>query len=401
MKIGLYGIYGLYNYGCEAIVRGAYDIIKRINPKAKIIYFSFRAEEDKKIINDLDIEIVQLSDDRRFLTRATNVLFTKVQIPYRIGKKSYDQVIESVDVVFSIGGDLYTIPAYLRKQDRYFHYNNIVQFGRYAIAHGKKIIVFGASVGPFGDYKPAKRYYLNHLQDVDLIIAREEKCIEYLRGENIEKNVVFMPDPAFAVRLENSVEEEKKYIGINISPLSLSELYGAASKEKMTIMAGLISKLQREVGYEVMMVPHVMSPESEEDNDFIFMKRIWELLPEEVKKNVVVTKPGSFLEAKLLLRKCKMLISARMHCAINAICENVPTLLLSYSDKSKGMARFVYGNDDWCIALDNIENELVPMAKEMIEQENAIKDRLKNRNQEILCMFEFGESKERLERNIT
>jgi len=40
MRIGLYGIGGVYNFGCEAIVRGAYKVIQGLYPGADIVYFS-------------------------------------------------------------------------------------------------------------------------------------------------------------------------------------------------------------------------------------------------------------------------------------------------------------------------------------------------------------------------
>ena len=222
MKIGLYGIYGLYNYGCEAIVRGTYCILKKINPNVQIIYFSMQANEDKKILKDLDIDIIQLTDNRTLLIRAINVVCMRSNIPHRFGKTSYRQIVNECDVVFSIGGDLYTIPLYLRKQNKYPYYNNIVQFGNYVHKRNRKMVVFGASIGPFGCYKKARDYYFTNLKEMNLIVAREEKCIDYLKEGGIEEKVIFMPDPAFAVSLKEELQSTRpEYIGINLSPLSV------------------------------------------------------------------------------------------------------------------------------------------------------------------------------------
>lgn len=35
MNIGLYGIYGVYNFGCEAIVRGTVQFIERVYPEVR------------------------------------------------------------------------------------------------------------------------------------------------------------------------------------------------------------------------------------------------------------------------------------------------------------------------------------------------------------------------------
>ena len=53
MRIGLYGILGVYNFGCEAIVRGACQLIQRLYPEAQIIYFTYSYDYDKEALQDL------------------------------------------------------------------------------------------------------------------------------------------------------------------------------------------------------------------------------------------------------------------------------------------------------------------------------------------------------------
>ena len=43
----LHGIGGVYNYGCEAIVRGTEQIIRKEYPTADIIYASRRPIDDR------------------------------------------------------------------------------------------------------------------------------------------------------------------------------------------------------------------------------------------------------------------------------------------------------------------------------------------------------------------
>ena len=92
---------------------------------------------------------------------------------------------------------------------------------------------------------------------------------------------------------------------------------------------------------------------------------------------------GGFLGIKKQLRECKIVISARMHCAINAVCENVPTIFLSYSQKSIGMCKYVYGDDKWVILLNEIQTNLIEKAKEMLDDRETIIQVLSRRNREI------------------
>ena len=55
----LIGIGGVYNYGCEAIVRGTVNILKTINPNVHISYASYNYEDDVRRLADCDIRIVK------------------------------------------------------------------------------------------------------------------------------------------------------------------------------------------------------------------------------------------------------------------------------------------------------------------------------------------------------
>ena len=42
-----------------------------------------------------------------------------------------------------------------------------------------------------------------------------------------------------------------------------------------------------------------------------------------------------------------------MHCAINALTARVPTILLSYSAKAKGMCNYVYGSNKFVLPISD------------------------------------------------
>lgn len=401
MNIGLYGIGGVYNYGCEAIVRGTVKILKLIDPKCHIIYYSRRANEDRKQLKDINIDIYQISHQLSIFSRAINKLLRIANINYRLLADDIGRMCNECDVLISIGGDIYTIPEYIRKQDIYPYYNKIVQFGDDIIRNGKKLIIFGASVGPFGNYKRANTYYFNHLRKVDLIISREEISLEYLKKNKVKENVCFLPDPAFFVNDDNcdtyKDTDNMEYIGINLSPLSLREMYGGVTLEHKKRLAMLINEISRKTNLKIMLIPHVISPLNTMDNDLIFLSEIAQMIDDDIKCNIkVIDDAGGFIQIKKYLRQCKIVIAARMHCAINAMCESVPTILLSYSEKAKGMAKFVYGSYEWVLSMDNIEDELINKIELMIQKRDDIHDYLYKRINEIRNIEQFEDGLNRL-----
>ena len=253
MTVGLYGIYGTYNFGCEAIVRGAVKFIKEKIVDCEIVYFSYSYEYDRRALCDLDIEIVPVENNRNIFLRAINKALGMANIEKRIFTIPFEKIISQIDIIFSIGGDIYTIPAYLREREKYPYYNSLIDFCNRAISHGKKVIVYGASVGPFGEYKKAVNYYVKNLSKYEKILCREQDSVDYLRSLGL-KNMKFFPDPAFTVRLEQPEEVEKNYIGVNLSPLSLNETNGSYGEKEVKSMALLMDRLILMLYLKILMI---------------------------------------------------------------------------------------------------------------------------------------------------
>ena len=80
-----------------------------------------------------------------------------------------------------------------------------------------------------------------------------------------------------------------------------------------------------------------------------------------------------------------IVIAARMHCAINALAAQVPTLLIAYSQKAMGMCQYVYGSGDWVLPLSEFAKEdvLEDKARALKNQESKVRDYLSKRIPEI------------------
>ncbi len=401
--VTLYGIGGLYNYGCEAIVRGTVALLRVVSPDVRVRYVTPRADDDSRRVADLGIEVEPLHAGRRgFFIRAANKFATALCIPFDSTKEDYERVLAGTDLLVSIGGDIYTIPAYKRKKARYPYFNRLVRAGELAMEHGIPEIVIGASIGPFGNYAPAVRYYADHLNKMDLICCRESKSIDYLATIGVGSNVCLLADPAFFVEggSTDSNDDGKRYLGINLSPLSLYELAGGVTDEDCKRLAGLISRLMDQAGLPAMFIPHVLSPD-DGDNDLLFLQRVHAAMDASHQAEAVVVEPDGFLDAKTYLRKCRFVIAARMHCAVNAICEGVPTILLSYSQKSLGMCEFVYGSSRWVLPLGEAETELPGKLRDLVAEEDAVRKQLEGRMVEIRVAAYNSDSFERLRCLVT
>ena len=388
-RIAIYGIGGLYNYGCEAIIRGTVKYIKRVYGNDIIItYYSRNYCMDKTVTDEIGINIQNIGRKPSFFRRGISKVIDILRLPIvPFYRKEFENIINNSDIIFSVGGDIYTIPEHERKKNKYRYANYLVEFGEKAIECGKKVVIFGASIGPFGNQDAAIKYYKRHFNRVDMIICRENESVEYLNSLGIRNNVYFLPDPAFLVCGEYTATE-RKYIGVNLSELSIHELYGKVTNEHILHITELLAEVIKNTDYPLMLIPHVLSPYTSEDNDLEFLSKVFDALPQKIKNRVTLVVPNSFVDAKKYLSQCRIVISARMHCAVNSIIEGTPAIFLAYSQKSIGMAKFIYGNDDWCVPLKCMENELVTVVKDALKNYSTIKKYIDSRNIEIKEIYE-------------
>ncbi len=383
LNILLIGIGGVYNYGCEAIVRGTEKIIHREYPDAKIIYASRRVADDIMRLKGSDIHIVERGQFRRY--SAKNICRKLLSL---VGFK-WGPMVESlallkdVDAVFSIGGDIYTL-------DSNGDYSmSFPKFGDAVEKQGIPYILWGASVGPFTENPKVEKSLAGHLRGLSLITARERATVDYLQELGVCNNVVSCADPAYVVAGEIKTgakgQGDKFLIGINLSPLSIHYTDSSeedAIHEQAKIIEGLITAFDA----RIVLIPHVVSDFNEGDDDLRYLGKVKRAIVSKHQGSVALLDTDlGFVGVKQELIKCDVVIAARMHCAINALAAYVPVILLAYSRKAVGMCQYVYGNDDWVLSLNMFAQKglLEEKVSSMKNHESSIRDYLRKRIPEI------------------
>lgn len=380
-RILLHGIGGVYNYGCEAIVRGTEIILHEIWPDAIVKYASPRPEDDRKRLKNVNIEIVPKVKYPRYsmrnIYRRTALTIGLPWYPLRY----HTDWLDDCDAVLSIGGDLFNLwPSGGYNRD-------LVPFGEAVLKKQKKLVLWGASVGPFDKNKRVKELFRKHLSKMDLIASRESMSVDYLEKIGIKDTVVSCADPAFAILPEKNIPRNNSLrIGINLSPLSL--LFTEDIDKRRLLKANqakVIEEMACEFNSEIILLPHVVCDFSKEDDDFRYLQDIKSMMSRDVADRVrVLDGDVGFLGTKSEILKCDIVISARMHCAINSIAAGVPTILLSYSQKSIGMAKYIYGDTRWVMPVGQ-ENSgrLLSLVRDMLSEQESIRQHLQRRQDDI------------------
>ena len=84
----------------------------------------------------------------------------------------------------------------------------------------------------------------------------------------------------------------------------------------------------------------------------------------------------------------RFFIGARTHATIAAYSSYVPTMVLGYSIKSRGIAKDLFGEEKLVLGINDISNteKLTKGFDELLRDEESIKTTLKNRIPEIKKM---------------
>ena len=363
VTVYLYGIGGIYNYGCEAMIRAISRKIKSEHPLADIIYKTYNYEYDSKQLANCDTVVVsQLevhaknSSINHKLKRGIKYIKKKIGIAKEKDRLPYNtNWLEKCDYLIIIGGDVFDLlPGQTKSYD-----NERIWASKVAKKNNAKIILWGISVGNFESNMVAKKMLIDYFTNVvDVAIIRDKKSLEYLQKNGVT-NAYICADPAFMLREDQTSvinNYSEKILGVNLSPLANRYLKIEKDDEEWPeVWSNILENIYKKYNYKKMiLLPHVVNENKPSDDDYSYLEKIALLLTQKDVNVEMAPRDIGFIGIKKYIVQCNLVISARMHCSVNAITCGVPTLFLSYSPKSIGMCEFVYGNSSYVIDMNNL-----------------------------------------------
>ena len=329
---------GSGNHGCEALVR---TIAKACEiDRNRLGVYSYRPNEDTRF-NTLDVVKYFKKSD----LKADELLDG-----YREGT-----------VALSIGGDNYCgypIPQ-LAKYNRDFH------------ARGVKTALIGCSIEP-DNLKHGE--IVGDLCQFDLITARETITYEALKKMGINKNLHLIPDSAFLLpKKSTNVKLRAKTVGINVGSMVSN---GVGENIVYKNVVKLVKYILEETDYNMVFISHVTQ---DFNDDYAIMKDIFNRIGDTTGRVRLIGAQYSAMELKDIISQCYALVAARTHCSIAAYSTGVPTLVLGYSVKSRGIAKDIFGTDkDYVKNVHGLkdDDELIGAFKWLDKNCNKIKKEL-------------------------
>lgn len=354
----LYAHGGSKNHGCEAIARTTYGMLN-----GSFTLYSQAPEEDRQYGLDqlMDVQSCGEQVQRYSLRHIASKLSRKcaescAQYRYREFLK------DAKGLCLSIGGDNYC-----------YGYQWLMTVNRAAIANGAKTALWACSIEPDSLRDPA---LLADLRSYSMITARESLTYEALMHAGITERTYLYPDPAFTLPAKK-VQLPKGFcdgntIGLNLSPLIMSceTKKGAAYRNFETLIESLIQTTDMQIA----LIPHVVWSTND---DRIPLKALYERFADTGR--VLMISDADAETLKGVIAHCRFFIGARTHATIAAYSSCVPTLVVGYSVKAKGIAKDLFGTfDSYVLPVQNLsrENELVDAFAWLQEHEAEIRTHL-------------------------
>ena len=351
----------LNNRGSEALIRGLVEIIKgSTSEETDITVIS----KEKSIVNKERIEYVdryvwRYHDVKTLAVYSKILRGLKILGLYKYNDRPFSHLQEYVacaDTIIVVGADNYC---------GYGIFNEMHTFTMWMKSICKGEIWFY-------DCSIEKKYISNEVRkDLNLyngITVRESISQRELTGEGVLVPVYFIPDPAFVMKPEKrewrgayGVQDEEPYVVVNLSNLIIENTWGGNRESILKNYRNLIFYIRDEMDYKVVLLPHVMG-----GADLSMLKELKQSFLEDSGVVLFSEENISAPELKYIIGGSQFVVTARTHASIAAYSERIPTLVVGYSIKSKGIAEDLFGEWEHFVlpveklkAPDNLKNAFI------------------------------------------
>ena len=372
-----------YNHGCEAIVRSTVDLLNLEKEKTLLFSNNIQGDLDYKLdditrVEPINETPVEHNSPLGIVYRAWSHLYSDHEKMYYrfFGKKRYEYMYDRGKIAISIGGDNYCYPDQIEKLATRNYWLNKT---------GTKTILWGATLSE----KFMTPDVIEDLNRYSLIHVRESDSLELLKKHSVKTEIILAPDPAFALKPEETEWPHcsKDIIGINISPFVFN-----CSENDMGLKnyISMLNWILKDTDFDIALIPHVVYPHTNND-DVLLATKLKSYFIEEPR--VFVVEDGyNCCQLKSLISKCRAFVGARTHATIAAYSTGVPTLVVGYSEKSIGIAKDLFGTaEGYVCSVQNMENEnqLLNDFKNLLANEKSVRSFLTDRIPEYVADHKY------------
>ncbi len=355
------------NHGCEALTRSLHKIFRNNH---NITFASLNVSEDKNYIKNNNFKFTTLE----YLPSKNSISYLSYRIKQHLNysderyfKFKYSKFLNNIspsNIYISIGGDNYSYKG--------AEWLEILSSG--IKKNGGNIILLGCSILE----NITESNLINNLNEYNIICTRESISYSALKKLNLKSSLYNIPDPAFQLDRKNLPLPdgfiEGNTVGINVSPMIIS--YEKNKGKTLENYINLMQHIIYNTNMNIALIPHVVWSHND---DRIPLQLLYDRFKETGR--VVMIEDCNAEELKGYIARCRFMVVARTHASIAAYSTCVPTLVVGYSVKAKGIAKDIFGTyENYVIPVQSLSNkeDLTKSFCWLQENETSIKNHLDN-----------------------
>ncbi|MCM1144047.1 MAG: polysaccharide pyruvyl transferase family protein [Blautia sp.] len=350
IKLVIQGASGLKNSGDEAILQ---SMLQQLEPEYDITVITFHVAYSER-------------------------MHPKVKF-VAMGSRECRKAVEDCDIFVLGGGGLLQDETSIYNVSRWLRYLTL------CIRKGKKTYLYANSIGPvrFGINRILIQRWLKRVTRITL---RDELSLQLLKSMGIRENVEVTADPVFSLRREENVDVSRfalpeKYAVICVRhwydthpfiPVSLCTKLHIRSRNNrknyhnyIKNIAWLADYIIRKYHLPVVFLPFLYGRDNHVMEDVSRLMKADSVIVEDE-----YLKP---LEALEIIAGSELLVGMRLHSIIYGAVSEVPTLIISYSMKVKGMAEYMRMGK-YVLHVDGLKHsEIAVVLSEIMKNKEQIK----------------------------
>lgn len=364
----------MYNRGSEALIRGLTTICKKYYKDAYITLVSGEENFSSGInIENVDSYCKKINYSSKSVMHYIVAVLKRIKMKKLIVKLQYSKlkkIAQGQDIIIIIGADNYDITYGIQEQMNELH--------TYLRKNTKaKMILYDCSIAERDITDTLKR----DLKNFDIVTVRETISRDNIKDIIKENKLYVFPDPAFVmaseeVKLPEVFNKGTGVVGINVSNLITSPKYGSKSEDILNAYTNMIDYILANTEKNIVLIPHVMN-----NADLGTLSKLYERYSNNNRIYLITDETLNAKQLKYIISKCDLYVGARTHSTIAAYSTNVPTLVLGYSIKSKGIAKDIFGTyDNYVLPVANLDSDqyLVNGFKWLYSNQENIRETLSN-----------------------
>lgn len=364
-----------FNRGSEALVRGLVKACKNADKSCEIYLTSSEKNFAQKIKIDGITEYIEKFTYTRdsfvgFFWIGIAKVFKARKLDIKMRCKKLLNVAGKSDIIFVIGADNYD------KSYHMFEGLHAMNQNLKSVSNAK-MVMYDCSL----EKSHIDNDVINDMKIFDAITVREPITLRNFNEVFDNSKIYYYPDPAFMMEPKewnlpkNFIKN--KTIGVNLSDLILKPSYCNDKELILQSYYNMVDYIIQNTNNNVALIPHVMN-----GKDLSVLKLIYQKYSDNDRVLLIDNEKLDAREIKYLISKCKMFVGARTHATIAAYSSCVPTLVLGYSVKSKGIAEDLFGTDEnYVVPISSLSesNELLRYYQWLEEHEHSIREILQHK----------------------